>query len=212
MHPKPRVPVDAGLIPLTLGYVAIVDRSDFDWLSQWPWYAARSGNRLVYAVRDEPLPGGRLRVAMHQLLVGDVPPGQVVHHRNGISIDDRRSNLLVGPRTMPLGFHSPGVQGKRSQFRGVYLAYQTQEGQPRWEALVTVRGQRHYLGSFEEEIDAAIAWDKAVVRYYGPEIYVNFPDKVEEYEAEARRTRTEPPLLRRHAKRSVKPPEDLDHE
>lgn len=38
-------------IPLTQGKFAKVDDEDFEWLSQWKWYALKHGNTF-FAARD----------------------------------------------------------------------------------------------------------------------------------------------------------------
>ncbi len=202
MSNDPKGEVDARVIPLTHGCVAIVDSSDYEWLSKWTWRAySRAGQ--IYAVRDTWVHEQRFRVAMHQMLVGDVPEGHVIHHRNGIGIDNRRGNLLVGPRGLALAMGAPRRTGKFSDFRGVYLIYVNKAGEVRWQATITVKGERIGLGVFESEIEAAIAWDKEAVRIYGPGVHVNFPEKLAEYEALARQTRKAPPLLPRRTKARV---------
>jgi hypothetical protein len=36
-------------IPLTLGKVAVVDAADYEWLSQWKWYARPASHGAAYA-------------------------------------------------------------------------------------------------------------------------------------------------------------------
>src|SRR4030067_2579990 len=79
-------------IPLSRGMVTLVDDLDYEWLSQWKWYAARGG-ATFYAGRSLPRSAeGRGAVWMHRLILS-VPPGIDVDHRNGNGLDNRRINL-----------------------------------------------------------------------------------------------------------------------
>ena len=179
--------VDACLIPLTKGYVAIVDRKNYEWLNQWTWRVRFGGqDNNVYAICHPRVNGHKFYVAMHQLIVGDVPEGQVIHHKNGIGIDNRLCNLLVGPKGLSVTMRSSRPLGKFSRFRGVYLEAQTQDGRMRWRAGISINGRFVGLGLYDDDVEAAIARDKEAVRHYGPHAYVNFPEKMAEYLAYAR--------------------------
>ncbi len=65
-------------IPLTQGKIAIVDDSDYEYLSQWKWHY-NSG----YAERGK-------HIHMHRVVLGT---SQTVDHINGETLDNRRSNL-----------------------------------------------------------------------------------------------------------------------
>lgn len=57
-------------IPLTQGKVALVDDDDFEWLSQFKWYAVKFG-RTFYAVRQAPRVNGKQRkIWMHREVLG----------------------------------------------------------------------------------------------------------------------------------------------
>lgn len=56
-------------IKLTMGKVALVDDSDYDWLSQWKWFAHKD-NRTFYAGRSTVMPDGRKKqVWMHRVIM-----------------------------------------------------------------------------------------------------------------------------------------------
>ena len=81
------------MIPLTKGKFAVVDAGDFVMVAQYDWYASKSRNDF-YAVRNVIENGRRTKLYMHRFIM-DCPSGMVVHHINGDTLDNRRSNLEV---------------------------------------------------------------------------------------------------------------------
>ena len=79
------------IIPLTQGKYAIVDADMVDYLSKWSWRAVRSKHKF-YAKTTVTSKHRRYSISMHRL-IAKTPSGQVTHHKNGNSLDNRRSNL-----------------------------------------------------------------------------------------------------------------------
>jgi hypothetical protein len=86
-------------VPLTQGKVAIVDDADFEWLSQWKWFAAYLPAHNSYvAQRSFRLDGQVHTVRMSRAILG-LDPGdtRIVQPANGNWLDCRRANLIVKP-------------------------------------------------------------------------------------------------------------------
>lgn len=148
-------------IRLTKGKVALVDDADFDTVSRYRWFANEQKNGKCYAIGDVE---GK-RVYMHRLLMG-FPPSQV-DHANGDGLDNRRSeNLRVATHGQNLVNTRlrPGRSGERtSQYKGVCRL----RCSPNWIAQITVNNKVRYLGSFVEERDAALAYNRAALAAWG---------------------------------------------
>ena len=56
----------------------------------------------------------------------------------------------------------------------------------KWEARIREAGKNHYLGSFNEEISAARAFDAAAVHMRGAAAVCNFPQRIPGVQARAR--------------------------
>lgn len=175
--------LDCGVIELTQEHVAVVDVAHAQWLAQWKWHVVtnRQGQQ-IYAARQEQIRGRAFVITMHQLIIGDVPAGMMIHHVNRWGLDNRRCNLLVGPPALRMALRpSPGLAGKSSQYKGVHRARPTRKGEPRWRAAIMVKRRHIYLGLYGNEIKAAQAYDRAAIKYYGPHAFINFPEKRQEY-------------------------------
>jgi HNH endonuclease len=165
----PEPPNDAiRYIALTQGRYAIVDAADYEWLNQWKWCAARSGN-LWYAYRKHH---GKT-VRMHQLIMNP-PKGMVVDHINGNGLDDRRDNLRICTRRQNAWNHGRRkADNASSEFLGVY---RRKEDPDKCYVRVTRDGQATNLGPFDTEIQAAQARDQKACELHGEFAYLNFPE------------------------------------
>lgn len=157
-------------IPLTRGFVAIVDDEDFDWLSQWRWCATQRPGR-GYAIRSaQCVVDGRKRgvsILMHRQIL-DAQPGQLVDHINGDPRDNRRANLRICTANQ-------NSYNRRAYGRWPYKGLnQTASG--RWKAEVRAEGRRHHVGTFATAEEAARAYDEAAKRLHGEFARLNFPE------------------------------------
>lgn len=155
-------------IPLTKGQIAIVDDEDYSYLAQWKWHAVRAGQNTFYAARSAKLDcnGKRPLIWMHRVIL-DAPSGVEVDHRNRNTLDNRRLNLRLA--THSENGRNCGVQRRRAgSFKGVGLL----EG--KWAAHISVDGKLIHLGLFNDQIEAAKAYDFAAHALYGDFARPNF--------------------------------------
>lgn len=152
-------------IVLADGSVALIDNQDFHWLSQRNWYRNASG----YAVCDLWGRRGGMKVLMHRLILL-APDTATVDHANGNILDNRRSNLRLA--TMGQQNANRAKTFGKSRFKGVY---RRRDGL-KWCAQAKPHGGKMtYLGSFEDEIEAARAYDTAALQFFGEFARLNFP-------------------------------------
>jgi HNH endonuclease len=155
-------------IPLTQGKVALVDDEDYDFLMQWKWHANRG-----YAIRTEYTGPWRERdqkdIRMHRVIVNALP-GEEVDHINKNRADNRRANLRKCTHHQNT-MNSP-ARNWSSQYKGVTFA--KRDG--RWTARIGVNYRIIQLGTFQDEMAAAIAYDHAAIRYHGDFAVLNFSD------------------------------------
>jgi hypothetical protein len=154
-------------IPLTRGYVALVDDEDYERvMAAGPW-CARPDKRTVYAQRRLPLPGGRQTTqSLHAFLTG----WPQVDHNNGDGLDNRKCNLR--PAT-----HEQNAANRRlnrnstSGYKGVTRV------RGRWLAQIQASKKHRHLGYFDSPEDAARAYDRAARELFGAYARPNFPEE-----------------------------------
>jgi len=155
-------------IPLTQNKFAIVDDDMFEYLNQWKWYARKGGNTF-YAVRNVGKYLNQKKIHMHRQIM-NAQEGQEIDHINHNALDNRRTNLRTCTRAQ--NQHNRKInRNSTSKFKGVYW----NKVRRKWQARVSLNGKRPYLGSFNNELDAAKAYDKKAKELFGEFANLNFP-------------------------------------
>lgn len=136
-------------IPLTKGFVALVDDDDYEELARHKWCVG-SEPRAIKAMRRK----GKERVYMHREIMAPRPEMQI-DHINHNTLDNRRANLRICTQTQNQG-NRRKQSGCSSQFKGVYW----DKNARKWRAQIGGHRQHKYLGLFKDEIEAARAYNK----------------------------------------------------
>jgi hypothetical protein len=151
-------------IPLTRGFVAIVDPEDAERvLAAGSWHVKPNG-RVMYA-RREVQRQPRRWVLMHTFITG----WPQTDHRDGDGLNNRRSNLRPATKAengRNRRLHSNNTSG----YRGVSRSRQ------RWFAQIKVDGRKVSLGMYADPVDAARAYDQAAREHFGEFARLNFPE------------------------------------
>lgn len=151
-----------GFVPLTKGYVAMVDANDLPMLRKVKWSAQRQPYGHVYAMN-------RKFRGMHRYLMG-VPKNVFMDHINGNGLDNRRDNLRVATNSENTRNSRKRIHSGTSKYKGV------QNEGANWAARITLDGTSQLIGRYQNEIDAAMAYDACAVAFYGEFACLNIPD------------------------------------
>lgn len=153
-------------IPLTKGYVSVVDDEDYTFISQWRWCARVSVGK-VYAMRAVTASGQKTEyIYMHRQING-TPRDMQTDHIDGDGLNNRRANLRTATNAQN-SWNGKAHKDAASRFRGVSPNLKPGKKHPKlWVAHICINGQVEHLGTFASEDEAASAYDARARSLYG---------------------------------------------
>lgn len=162
-------------IPLTQGRYAIVEPADYEWLSRYKWFAIKTerGYYAVRAVSAQEEERRQYQIRMHREIMGDIPKGKIVDHRNQNGLDNRRSNL----RNATSQENSWNKRKQKGRYSSKYKGVSWFKGEGRWQARITKDSKQIFIGYFDDEQEAARAYDAKAKELFGEFAAVNFPER-----------------------------------
>lgn len=157
-------------IPLTRGYVALVDDEDYERVNAHRWYANPKihldGSTTIYGLMFERVNGKRIGRLLHRFILN--PPKHVhVDHRDGNGLNCTRANLRHADKSLN-GANQRIKSNNTSGFKGVSVSGQA------WRVYIGFRGRQQYLGTYESIEFAAAVYDAAARHLFGPFALTNF--------------------------------------
>jgi hypothetical protein len=156
-------------IPLTQGFVALVDDTDYAAAVRFRWCVqTRDGGIRRYARRRtrvwEPFTSNQ--ITLHQWLTG----WPNTDHINGDGLDNRRANLRLATCAQNSA-NRRRSKNNTSGFKGVSW----RKDLKCWAAHIRDNGHANHLGMFEKPEEAARAYDAAALTVWGEFASLNFP-------------------------------------
>lgn len=145
----------------SLNLFAMVDDSDYEWLNKLKWYVIH-GKRTYYATRSNDISKSPRNISMHRTILGVTNPKELVDHIDGNGLNNQRSNLRK------CNFYQNSANRKRhngssSQYKGVTW----NRFKNRWMASIASNHKQKFLGYYNDEINAAVAYNEAAMKLHG---------------------------------------------
>lgn len=150
-------------VPLTKGYVAIVDDEDYEAAMKFKWYASEKGG-TVYAERtywDKEIKC-YFGMSLHRYLMG-AQPGEKVDHADGNGLLDTRANMRIVTKAQNNWNARKPSHGLSTPYKGVVLF----KRDATYRAYIKKDGKQRHLGYFATPEDAARAYNAAALELFG---------------------------------------------
>jgi hypothetical protein len=155
-------------IKLTQNQFAIVDFDDYCKLIRFKWYAYDNGSTF-YAIRPEFINGFPCRIRMHRVIM-KAKRGDIIDHRDRNGLNNCKYNLRPATIAQNRLNNNRGFNSPTSKYKGVFF----DKRRGKYRAVLSVDGKKKHIGYFENEIDAAKAYDTAARMYRGDFAVLNF--------------------------------------
>jgi hypothetical protein len=153
-------------IYLTQGKVTQVD---FEWLMRY----TRLDNEIWYAVRSKYINGKYYHITMHReiLMLYNVKAPFDIDHKDGNGLNNQKYNLRAATRSQNQA--NRGLNKNNSSgYKGVYF----QRSAMKFKAQIGYKGEKIYLGLFEDPINAAVKYNEYAKRLFKEYAQLNFPE------------------------------------
>jgi hypothetical protein len=145
-------------IPLTQGKVAYIDDIDYELISAYKWHAWNPKSNW-YAYTNPGPTKNRKRFSMHRLIM-NAKKGQLVDHKNGNSLDNRRDNLRFctrGQNNMNSKIHKIGG------YKGVHFC----KDKGKFQVSIRLNNKQIHGGFFDAPLQAAKKYNDMAIQYHG---------------------------------------------
>ena len=146
---------------MTQGKYAIVDKDDYEKLSEHKWCVGKEGN-VFYAQRKEHR---TKTIKMHNVIM-NTPKGFEVDHRDSDGLNNQKYNLRICTHQQNM-FHKRPKKGRK--YKGVYASI------GKYSVVINCNGKSLRLCGFRNEVEAAKAYDLKAKELHGEFAYLNFP-------------------------------------
>ena len=95
------------------------------------------------------------------------PKNMVIDHINGDKLDNRRSNLRICTKQQNVCNNDTHKDVRKGKYKGYSLS------RGKYAARIKVKGKLIYLGGYDTEEAAALAYNAAAIKHFGEYAKIN---------------------------------------
>lgn len=144
-----------------------VDDEDFEGLSRYNWRTLSGRSMNIYtwrhSTKQERSKGYPQNVIMHRQILGVIlKPDVEVDHRDGNGLNNMKENLRVATRSQ-----NNMNRISRSGTTSIYKGVSWNREKSKWEAYIRYESKQYKLGYFNDERDAALAYNNKAKELFG---------------------------------------------
>ena len=152
------------IIPLTQGKFAKVDDEDFERVNALKWSLS---NGYAHTNKGNSVKGND-HIYMHRFILN---PGKgfEIFHKDGDRLNNQKNNFKITTPQQNLMMRKPR-KSKTSKYKGVYW----DKVRNKWAARIGINRKQKYIGRFDIEEEAALAYDEQAKIIFKEYAYLNF--------------------------------------
>lgn len=140
------------------GQEIMIDDENFDFLNQFVWKVIKK----MKTYKDVQSTHFGKIVRMSRLIMKITDPKIFIDHIDGNTFNNQKSNLrLATPRQ-----NSRNIGKRKGNYTSKYKGVNWNKVKNKWDSRIATDHGRVHVGYFDNEIDAAKAWNNAAVKYH----------------------------------------------
>lgn len=147
----------------------LVDDEDFEALNKFKWGIKKSHN-TYYAFRNIPFGTQLKTVGMHSVILNT---NKLIDHKDHNGLNNQKHNIRVCSKTQN-GQNRTSAKNSSSKYLGVALK-KVKSLKPcgslvvycYWQSMIMINKKHTFIGTFKNEIDAALSYNEAAKKHHG---------------------------------------------
>lgn len=144
-------------------HFAKIDDCDFEMISKYKWLTVRSFGCSYASTSKKIFFNGKLRhVRMHRIIL-NCSDGEIVDHKDGDGLNNQRQNI----RKCTCLENSRNKDNRKKKSRISFKGVGWHKATKKFRAYINISYRHLSLGYYENEYDAARAYNEAAIKYFG---------------------------------------------
>jgi len=139
----------------------LVDDDDFKKINQYKWYYLKRKTSSAVISKNK----NYKTIYLHRLVMS-AKKNEVVDHINHNILDNRKSNLRICTQSQNM-MNMRKNKNNTSIYKGVHEMNNIGSRKNKWRVTLMKNYKQIHIGVFDSQIKAAIAYNKAALKYFG---------------------------------------------